>query len=24
MKREQVIKSVGKGKGTVYIIENKE
>ena len=24
MKKEQVIKSVGKGKGTVYIIENKE
>ena len=24
MKTEQIIKSVGKGKGTVYIIENKE
>jgi Fic family protein len=24
MKKEQIIKSVGKGKGTVYIIENKE
>jgi len=24
MKREQIIKGVGKGKGTVYIIENKE
>ena len=24
MKKEQIIKSIGKGKGTVYIIENKE
>jgi len=24
MKKEKIIKSVGKGKGTVYIVDNKE